>query len=162
MTAMETAMVNAGIKPPSAKQRVWQAIKESGTQGSTHNALKRRLSAMSESSISVALCELYNRAMVYREKVPAHPGKLGSTTVWNYKTDMERYELLPPPGVVRKDPKKIKRRPAKTVSSPPKVMAMPGPITYVGPEPTKAVPSLDDLTIAEARALYLKLHKMFG
>lgn len=160
MTAMETAMVNAGIRPPSVKQRVWQAIKESGTQGSTHNALKRRLSAMSESAISVALVELYKRAMVYREAVPAHPGKLGSTTVWNYKTDMERYELLPPTGVVRKDPKKIKRRPAKTVSRPPKTM--PGPIAYVGPEPTKAVPSLEDLTIAEARALYLKLHKMFG
>lgn len=142
MTAMEQALTTAGVKLPTAKERVWRVIKESGGKGMLLRELSKRLTNIPATSISVALVEMKERGMV--TSVPELEKKSGRT-FGRYFTDLEDYEMLP------KIISQVAPKEAPTVAQ-----------VTVTSTPASRTTDLDHLTIAQARELYKVLHKMFG
>lgn len=150
MTQIENAMREAGMQLPTARERVWNVIKESMPAGVTTGALTKRLSAIPVQTIYGALHQMSQRDMVYRAKGEPRGFRAAENT---YFTDMERYELLPMPGPAKKKlAQKAMGFSVPEVRPPEK----PAPVQV-----TKFI-DIDHLTIAEAKDLWRRLSKLFA
>lgn len=145
MNTMTAALISAGVPVPSNKERVWRAIKES--PGITNGELQKRLAGLPAGTIGSSLADLEQRGAVYsRNTFNKNVGR----DIKAYYTDMEVYTKQPMPKASKPSIKLVdKSRPVGNVpdETPPKK-----PQGF----------DIDNLTIAEARALYQRLHKMFG
>ena len=139
MNAMTEAFISAGVKAPTIAERLWRIIKDE--PGLTATQMQKRMPAIKVGSISSQLHLMEQRGMVY---VKGTKGQGPKGTAKAYHTDMERYERLPVP-VPTKAPVKV---PIEPVSAP-------------KGDDWPAF-DLDNLTIREARELYLKLKGMFA
>lgn len=137
---MTVALKEAGVKLPSQQEQLWRIVKDQ--PGSTAKEIATRAKHINLSSTSSQLYQMVARGMLYTK-----PGNLGPNggRANRYFTDMDTYTSLPynkKPAVVRG------LRPA-ALTPPPAPSAAPGF-------------DLDSMTVAQARALYRQLHKMFG
>jgi hypothetical protein len=148
MTNMEKAMIEAGIKTPDNKERIWRVVKETGGTGITYKGLIKRLPAINRGTISSCLNDMMARGMVAATQNQARgPGRAN----YVYTTDLDAYTVLP------------KVRVAKPPAPAPAPVPVPVPAAPApAPAPAPAlIDSVDHLTIAQARALYEVLRRMF-
>lgn len=157
MTAIEHALQTAGVKLPSQKERLWRVIKDNPGIIASRAAAICKIPASSAAALAG---DMVKRGMLTETKQATRmAGPRGSFVMRNVNTYTVHprmdgfYEDLPLP----KKPKAAKPTPA------------PAPEPKPTPkEPTLAerteVPgvNVDSLTVAQARALYAALHKMFG
>lgn len=143
---MTQAFVKAGIEPPTVANQIWNIIKEQ--PGVTYSRLKQRAAHLSRGSISSTLNDMEKRSMIYSRPIGDRKNA--------YFTDMEQYRLLPRPAATK--------QPTKVPEQPPAAGKLAGEPTATAStqHTTPSVFSVDQLTIAQARALYQQLHKMFG
>jgi hypothetical protein len=139
MNAMTEAFISAGVKAPTIAERLWRIIKDE--PGLTANQLHKRMPAIKVGSISSQLHLMETRGMVY---VKGTKGQGPKGTAKAYYTDMETFQRLPAP-------KPTTHMPAPAPAATPDIS-----------QPTGFVFDLDNLTIREARELYLKLKEMFA
>ena len=152
MNSMTEAFIRAGAKAPTIAERLWRIIKDE--PGLTANQLQKRMPAIKVGSISSQLHLMETRGMVY---VKGTKGQGPKGTAKAYYTDMERYERLPVP--------KPSKAPVKEPAVPPIApVKHPDPFLFdlCSPRGSTFALDLDNLTIREARELYLKLKEMFA
>lgn len=169
--AMAIALAEAGLAKlpatPTSMERLWRAIKDADpARGVTHADLARRLSGIPAGTISSRVSTLLARGMVYVTRTTAAGGR----HVQHYATDMDTFELLPllrPP--VPRPRKEKKEKEAQPVTKAPEVATPVNPtgLPLAAPAPVRVTIAnhaefIDTLTVAEARALYTTLHRMFG
>lgn len=140
MNVMTSKLAAAGVKVPSVLERCWRVVKDN--PGITALRVSEVLN-IQQSNVSSILSDGTKRRMFYTKdevrKVKGPRGTFAERKVLTYYTSLAEYARLP--------------MPAGTVS----------PAPAVKPEPEAPhAPSVDHLTIAQARALYDVLHKMFG
>jgi hypothetical protein len=140
MNQLTNAFINAGIKLPSTKERLWRVIKDE--PGLTQAQLAKRLTGIPIGTISSQLHGMEERGMVY---VVGTKGRGPSGKAKAYHTDMETYQLLPMP-------ERNGKKAATAQAEPP---------AETKRQPVEMSIDLDSLTIREAKALYLKLKEMF-
>lgn len=156
MNQITEAFMKAGVKAPSVKERLWQHIR--ANQGHTAHQIAKVLRSIPSSTIASQLSDMERRGMVFVKGAKAAT-TWGRSTVKAYHSDMTTYELLPVLAQFRRD------KPAALIKAP--VATTPAPTPSAAPQAPAAAPAapqfnLEALTLAEARALYLQLHKMFG
>jgi DNA-binding transcriptional MocR family regulator len=154
MNAMTQAIVNAGIaRAPTGIQRVWQCIKDN--PGGITAARVADKTGISQANVSSHCSDLTARGMLHVEK---RPMKVRAGSGWCargvlfYSAVGDTYALKP-----RKHANKLKAKKAMEQAAPP-----PAPAAPPAPAPAPATPDIDHLTLAQARALYNVLHKLFG
>lgn len=155
MTSMEKALIEAGVPLPPMIERVWRIVKESGSQGATSRDVAARMKHDHTRKVTPSLSDMTKRGMV--AAVPEFDGKTGRQ-IYRYFTDMGTYRLLPPLTPAKKDKR---RQVSHTPDAVPATAHTPTP----SPAPAPAAEGffdIDRMTIAQARALYQQLHKMFG
>ncbi len=163
MTLIAEKLAAAGVKIPSVQERVWRIVRDNMPDGILASRVADILNpSQHNTSVSTLLSQMEARKMVYTKTEPRRvTGPRGSVITRNIKvyfTDMKEYELLPAPvkqtaatramGVAKASINAVKKVPSTV--TPPAASAAP---------PMK---SFEELTIAEATALYVRLHKMFG
>lgn len=151
MNQITEAFMKAGVPVPSTAQRLWAIIKDEGP--TTAAQLRKRLPNIPYGSIGSKLHDMEQRGMIYSRGTKSGSTR-GRSAVKEYLTDLDKYEVLPLPHTKRKEPKtepqgvnidaahKPAEKPAITMAS--------------------NTPSVEHLTIAQARELWLVLDKMFG
>jgi hypothetical protein len=139
MNAMTEAFISAGVKAPTIAERLWRIIKDE--PGLTASQMQKRLPAIKVGSISSQLHLMETRGMVY---VKGTKGQGPKGTAKAYYTDMDTFQRLPAP-------KPTTHKPAPAPAATPDISRVAG-----------FVFDLDNLTIREARELYLKLKEMFA
>lgn len=147
MTQMVQAMKDAGVKLPPVTQRIWQWLHDKGgayTLKEVEIALK-----ISGGHAGSGMYELYARGMVAKRQA----FRRTASTRFEWSAVGNTFELLP---IKPEFKRKTKAQPAKelTTTSQPVVSAVLAPAPAINVE--------DGMTLAEARALYLRLHKIFG
>ena len=140
MNAMTEAFVQAGVKLPPVRERLWRHIKDN--PGIYRKELRAAFSALPEGTFSGQLWALLNAGQVY-ERDEFVAGKRRARLY----TDMEVYVAFP-----RTKKERYETPPAQT----------PGQITPDVKCPSSPDALLDSLTIAQARELYVRLKRMFG
>ena len=156
---MTEAFKQAGIKTPTILNQLWSIIKEQ--PGSTYRQIKDRASHLNPGSIATTLHSLEKRCMIY-----SRPADIKNPRTKAYFTDMERYELRPNPNSAKEKKARIALMDSVLKAEVARVDAEASTISHMLAK--AAVPSqdwaayVDTLTVAEARALYQQLHKMFG
>ena len=154
--AMQAAIVNAGLtKLPTVKERVWKFIKDNqGTQGIKQGEVARKLKAIPSGSISSVIAEMGARGMLTYTS-GAGQGPTGKAKY--FRVAIDTYELYPLPESRRAVKYGKKAMPKHTERAQVQVERK-----ETAPEPRRKEIDLDSMTLAEARALYRRLHKMFG
>ena len=150
MNTMTIALKNAGLTVPVNK-RVWLWLKDHPSK--TVLEIKNGLGEASDKPIYNAMHDLAARGMVSVTKVKPlrHANEPGPSLVNKYTTLGSEFELLPkrktPPTVVAKH-----------------VASTPTPVTQKEPEKVvgKFAINIENMTLADARALYLQLKEFFG
>lgn len=143
MNTIETALIKAGVPVPGRAERVWLAVKD--TPGVCARELAKRFNgSLSRAAISRLLYDMEQRGMVYGEDTQRGSPRKRSKV---YYTDLDAYKLLP--------------RLAKETPLASPAPKMPDDTTP-SPQPKACHIDLDSMTIAQARELYMTLHKMFG
>lgn len=165
MTLIAEKLAAAGVKIPSVQERVWRIVRDNMPDGIVASRVADILNpSQHNASVSTLLSQMEARKMVYTKKVPRRVvGPHGVAITRNIKlyfTDMKEYELLAKPvkqtaatramDVAKASINAVKQVPSTV--TPPAAPAAPAPL----------VKSFEELTIAEATALYVRLHKMFG
>jgi hypothetical protein len=150
MTQLEEAMRSAGVELPTSKERVWNAIKESMPTGISTPQLVKRLKALPPQTVYTAVYQLNARSMVYRTLGVTKGFKKGESV---YFTDMDKFQLLPMPGVIAKRP--VQK--AMSLSIPELERTPKTPPVQI----SKFI-DIDHLTIAEAKDLWRRLSKLFA
>jgi hypothetical protein len=152
MTTMAHAFKKVNMAVPN-NRRIWQWLKDhqTGDTGYTYSQVSKALN-IKESSSSSLICDMVKRRMMEARRERAPKGASRTMTTY-YRALGGEYELLPLPLA--------------------KLATLPQPLPpAVEPEPGRWLPSppqkvtadkfdLDNLTIGEARTLYLKLKEMF-
>lgn len=154
MNQITEAFMKVGVPVPSVMERMWTIIKEEGP--TTAWQMRKRLPNIPPGTIGSKLFDLESRGMVYSRGTKSQT-KIGKGSVKEYLTDLDKYELLPLPAAKRVPTKRVAiQEPSK---APVATQATPTPQT----QPTApSAPTVEHLTIAQARELYAVLHKMFG
>lgn len=142
MNAMTEAFVQAGVKLPPVRERLWRHIKDN--PGIYRKELRAAFSALPEGTFSGQLWALLNAGQVY-ERDEFVAGKRRARLY----TDMEVYVR---PAV---------RRSVGEDKQPAAPAPLDGQCDTVSQRPSLDA-LLDSLTVGEARELYQKLKKMFG
>ena len=147
--ALTTALVTAGLPDMPMTKRIWLLIQDHP------NCTIQDICKVLNIDIGIAgirVADLYHRKMITRTRSFRNTIK-GKVDVFELRVTMKEYELLP--------------RPAKTtrpVVAQPSVEHEPTPPT---PQPRFAIVrknsiDIDAMPVGEARALYQKLHAIFG
>ena len=147
MNQMTMALVQSGVATPTLSKRLWLWIKDH--PGVLSSDLKAVFKTESPTSIMSTLQTLKLRKMVeVKEDHVRIPGTQRVVMAHRFHAIGKEYELLPLPF---KTPKK-------------QAAALVTPPTAASPVPAPAVkPNIvDSMTVKEARAVYLELHKLFG
>lgn len=139
MTDLHIALAAAGVQLPTQTQRIWVWLKDHQPQ--TAKAISAALHLAQSPTL---LSSMEKRGMVTSKL--EHSRLTGGTVKW-YSTVGRAYELLPVP-------KKTANKPQPPALQ---TQALDAPAAT---RPTAAF-DLDALTIAEARALYSRLARMF-
>lgn len=144
MNAMTEALVQAGVKLPPVKERLWRHIKNN--PGITRAELRKVFSAIPEGTFTGQLWMLLQSGTVFTRTEYINDKKRD-----RLYTDLDVY-VRP---TVRRSAEEDKQ-PAAPAYAPPA-----GQCDTVSQRPSPDA-LLDSLTIGEARVLYQKLKKMFG
>lgn len=138
MTVVEQALKKAGVKTPPQGQRVWMYLHDHPhVLGRTSMEISKAL-GIKNNSVSSVISDMCDRGMVTSHSVPRKTG----STVKHYKAVGDTYERLP----------RLKRPPETAKWSP----ATPATLT-----PVTRIPSIEDMTIREAREMYQELKRFF-
>lgn len=140
MTTMEQAMIQAGVPVPSKRERIWRFVKDN--PGKTSAEMVKALSGIPAGTIYGQLSMMTKCGMLYTE----HSRSGTRSRALIYFTDMDSYKTLPAP---KAGNGKTEQAPAPVVTPPAADQVM-------------SVTAVDQLTVAQARQLYLQLKKMFG
>lgn len=146
--ALQSALINAGVAQPITQmEQIWNVVKQDQPCDYTHIAKR---TGISQSSVSSILCTMEKRDMVFSRGAKGK-GPYGSRK--EYSTLLTQYRRLPTPESIGINIDKAHRANVTpvTTSEKPKVVV----------HLTRKTVDLDQLTIGEARALYLKLKEMF-
>lgn len=145
MTNMEQALVAAGVKVPSQKQRIWQWLKDNGPHGVRDLSVELKIG---EPTTQAAVTDLVQRKMLEKHERVDHKGvRLNN----HYGARGRTFELLPLPpkrgaaGRAAADAKK---------AMPPEVVDT--PVAVFSPEKL-----LQDCTLAELREVQKFLSRIF-
>jgi hypothetical protein len=166
---MALALHEAGVVKalPARTEQVWRIIKESMPGGMTAAQIMRRMHGVPLGTVTSVLAKMEQRAMIYSRGTKGN----GPTGICKqYLTDMERYQLLPPPKDSPANKGGAKRRKDKSQdagnvqqSSPRSPVANQQAATPPAADPAQVIDQLiEHLTIAQARALHRKLERMFS
>ncbi len=157
MTVMEQALRDAGVKLKTHKELIWQFLKDHPSQSAA--ALVAALKLPPE-RVNNSLWMMERRGMVasttHVER--EHSSRGNYRNIKRYTAVGATFEMLP---LVKKAVTRVSQK------------AVPQPVTAVEPQQEKPATlvqqakkvedfDLDGLTIRQARALYDKLHRMFG
>lgn len=157
MDQMTTAFQQAGIQVPPVNQRIWQWLRDKNG-AYTAKEIQIALKIVSSGSVGSALYDLLGRGMV--DKQPAQRRYASAQLQYAWVALGTTFELQPvKPEFRRKSAKEIKR-----ISAPVKADAVivqgPTPVAVAAPAPTINIE--DGMSFSEVRALYDRLHKIFG
>ena len=147
MTELHLALLASGVNLPTQTKRIWVWLNDHQPQSA-----KAVAAALSIPEASSLLSMMERRRMVTSTK---DLNRSTGFVIKRYSTVGREYELLPMP-------KKIKSvETAKPIINPAPALVTIAPpaIQTIAPAANKF--DLDTLTIAEARALYIRLAKMF-
>ena len=138
MTNMEHALVAAGVKVPSQKQRIWTWLKDNGAHSTKDLASELKIG---EPTVQAAITDLVHRKMLRTIERTDHKG----TRILNHYEALGRaFELIPLP----------KKGAAAAKRVPPEVVDTPAPSF----SPEKCV---EHLTLIQAKQVYQFLGRMF-
>ena len=169
MTIMAEKLKEAGVKVPSVQERVWRIVRDN-PGGITAARVTDILGASVSggSGVSSLLSQMEARKMVRSRKemrrVTGPRGSVVERGVNVYVTDMREYEILP----LRRKETAATRAMDATKAVVAQVKAAPTPTTVIAsqlrktPTVNEAEEFVERLTIAEARAVFGVLNKMFG
>jgi len=145
MNTMTTAIKSAGLAVP-ANKRVWLWLKDHPNK--TAGEIACALGIARESNVPGVLNDLVSRGMAVSAVVPRAPNvRRGPAFVKAYCARGAEFELLP-----RR--KKTPTAPAKHFADTP----VPAPEKVVG----KSEINIENMTLTDARALYMRLKEFFG
>ena len=148
--ALQDAILKAELaKPMSQMEIVWRCVKE--MQPVDYKAVMKRTKLV-QGIVSTTLSQMEKRGMVYSRGAK---GDGFSGTRKEYLTDLPEYKRLP-------DPDKKTDRPYVQPAPTPKRVIHIKPVQTVQNVTQSNTLDVDKLTIAEARALWAKLDRMFG
>lgn len=136
MNSIANAMKEAGVAVPPLSQRLWLWIKDHP------KATSREIETQFKEGVSPRLADMEKRQMLSSSEVP-NPSRKGKRTLKGYTVTQDEYDLLP-----------IPKKEAMTTR-------VPAPKSAHAIVPQTKI-NIEALTIAEARALYAQLQKMFG
>lgn len=170
MTIMADKLKEAGVKVPSVQERVWRIVRDNpgGIMASRVADILDPSGGRRANSASTLLSQMEARKMVSsrveHRRVPGPRGSMIERGVKVYTTAMREYEILPMP---RKETAATRAMDAtKAVVAQVKASPPPAPVpTTVMPKPPTINGMRDfveSMTIAEARAMWVELNKMFG
>ena len=144
------AFVEAGINPPSIREQLWRIVKEnSGLSGISSKEIMQRASHVKVGTIGSTLSAMEDLGMIYSKPAGIHGADRHRKL---YFTDLAEYKVPP------KEKKEKTEKPKKLAAVTPMAVAeTPRPMMTR----SEGI-DLEQLTIAQARALYNWLHKMFG
>lgn len=162
-TTFEAALKQAGVSVPSQQERVWRVIKDH--PGITAKRISS-ITKIDQSQVSSYCSVMLARKMLEVTYVPMHMrlGRgHGMKNVSTFKVTQQKYEVLPK---VEAEKEVIK---GKGQCSEVKIIHPEAPVQQQkAPQIAKRESEehwkadVEAMTVAEARALYNVLHKMFG
>jgi len=157
-TVMEEKMLAAGIQMPTQVERLWRVLRDNPQGLTAQRAAALTGIANASTQLSMMVRRKMATARSELQRRPIHGGVMAERPVNIYSTTMKEYELLPAP--------KKEKPSAPAVSAP---TAPPAPAVQRAPAPPRAVPTVAEaqafverMTIAEARALWAVMDRMFG
>lgn len=144
------APISAGFPSMSLKKRVWLWLRDH--PGKTSTEIANGMS-LQQSSISVVMKDMTDREMVARKLVHRRNVSSIRPQVFEYETCIREFEVLP---------KKTKVAGKKTRGRRPLVDLFNKAAGIITEDVPTSKIDIDKMPIGEARALYEKLHKLFG
>lgn len=145
-TIMEEKLKAAGVAVPTVKERVWKFVVNN--PGCTHSEIHKALSSIPRGSVNSQLYDLVSREVLYSKPDP----KRGHRAVRLF-TDFTVYPDKARGSVLKRT---VAQKPAPAPA--PAAAPVPGKLA----EDTDLDRMVDNLTLAQARQLWLRLNAFFG